>query len=152
VRMCGRFARTTPPEELAALVDAEPVTGLRPRYNLAPTQDALVARARHGVAGRELVQLRWGLVPHWAKDAKGAARMINARAETAGAKLAFRDAFRQRRCLVAADGWYEWRTTAAGRAPMLIQRLGPGGEVTPFFFAGLWARWRNPAAPDAPPL
>lgn len=92
---------------------------------------------------RELVVLKWGLVPNWAQDPKIGYKMINARSETAVMKPAFRDGMKFRRCLVAADGWYEWKVTPAGKVPTFIQRMGEGGAIVPFFFAGLWASWKD---------
>lgn len=118
-------------------LDAPPV--LPPRYNIAPTQPVPVVRVgREG--RRELVHLRWGLVPYWAKDPAMGNRLINGRAETAAVRAAFRDPFRFRRCLVAADGFYEWQRTASGKRPYLV-RLRDGAA---FGFAGVWDRWRGP--------
>jgi putative SOS response-associated peptidase YedK len=112
------------------------VPKLTPRYNIAPTQD--VAAVRAGVeGGRVLVELRWGLIPSWAKDRSIGSRMINARAETVADKPAFRAALRSRRCLVLADGFYEWQRLGARKQPYFIG-LRNGG---PFAFAGLWERW-----------
>lgn len=152
--MCGRFTRAS---EARAFTDLIPDliysdASRSPRYNIAPTQQALIAREHPETRSRELVPLKWGLVPHWSTDAKGGAKMINARAETVATKPAFRDSFKYRRCLVAADGWYEWRVTAAGKAPIYIQRITRDGEIAPFYFAGLWSSWRDKAVPDAVPL
>ena len=151
--MCGRFVRHTNVYELTRLVSGLTVPPQltdadKPRYNLAPSQSAWVAREQAETRERELVPLKWGLVPHWAKDVKLGYKLINARSETAAEKPAFRDAMRYRRCLVAADGWYEWRVTAAGKVPTFIQHTVQGGEIVPFFFAGLWASWRDKAEPD----
>ncbi len=141
--MCGRFTLRTPAHRLAEAFGVDALPNLAPRYNIAPTQD--VVAIRRGDAGRELAMLRWGLIPGWAKDPAIGARMINARAETVAEKPSFRAAFRQRRCLVAADGFYEWRKTAeapkAPKQPYYI-RLESG---EPFAIAGLWERWRDPA-------
>lgn len=116
------------------------------RYNVAPTQDVPVVRAVGG-GGRELATPRWGLVPPWAKEASFGAKLINARAETVDRLPSFRAAFRRRRCLVAADGFYEWRKTEKGpKQPYLIE-LADG---QPFAFAGLWERWEK--SPDGRPL
>ncbi len=133
--MCGRYTLSTPGSAVAELMELETAPRLAPRYNIAPTQESAVVR----LAGdrRSLAQLRWGLVPYWAEDPGIGSRMINARAETAAAKPAFRSSLRRRRCLVPADGFYEWRRTAAGKQPYLI-RLAEGGA---FAFAGLWDRW-----------
>jgi putative SOS response-associated peptidase YedK len=137
------------PAEYAAAVGAASWPEAKPRYNLAPSQTGLVAREHPETGQRELVALKWGLVPHWAADTKVGYKMINTRSETAASKPAFRDGMKYRRCLVAADGWYEWQVTLAGKVPTFIQRVGDGGEVVPVFFAGLWASWRPKDQPDA---
>jgi putative SOS response-associated peptidase YedK len=139
--MCGRYSITTPVEAMRGLFGfAGPGLNLQPRYNAAPTQELPVVRRVAEGDDRELVLLRWGLVPPWAKDVKIAARLINARAETVAEKPSFRAAFRRRRCLVPADGFYEWKKAAGGgqKQPFRI-RLPDGG---PFAFAGLWERWQ----------
>ncbi len=113
---------------------------LAPRYNIAPSQPVPVVRAAD--AGREWVNLRWGLVPSWAKDAKLA--QINARAETAPDKPMFRSAFRKRRCLIPASGFYEWQATGGKRKQPFCIRLA---DDKPFAFAGLWERWEGPDGP-----
>ncbi|HET6630658.1 MAG TPA: SOS response-associated peptidase [Woeseiaceae bacterium] len=136
--MCGRFAFYSSHEAMAALFRAEPVGAVEPRYNIAPTQD--IAAVREPEQGRrELVTLRWGLVPYWAKDPSIGNRLINARAETVAGKPAYREAYRKRRCLVLADGFYEWRPGREGKMPWFISLAS--GE--PFAFAGLWERWRD---------
>ncbi len=143
--MCGRFAFYTPAEAVAAMFDAEPVGQLVPSYNIAPTQAAPVIRL--GEDGRRtLGGIRWGLVPFWAKDPAIGNRMINARAETLADKPAFRNAFRKRRCLVLADGFYEWQKTADGKTPWFISPAAGG----PLAMAGMWERWRE--NDDAPPM
>ncbi|RMG43988.1 MAG: SOS response-associated peptidase [Acidobacteria bacterium] len=138
--MCGRFVLAASPEALERLLDVPvPEEWARPRYNIAPSQPVLACRLS-SAQERELVPLRWGLVPRWARDPAVGNRMINARAETAAEKPAFRAAVRARRCLVPADGFYEWSGGAGGRQPYLFR--APGGE--PFAFAGLWERWRPP--------
>ena len=134
--MCGRFAFYSPSEATAALFGASGALDLKPRYNIAPTQD--IAAIRDTADGRELTMLRWGLVPFWAKDPSIGNRMINARAETVAEKPSFRAAFRRRRCLVLADGFYEWRKEGAGKTPYLISLAS--GE--PFALAGLWEHWK----------
>ncbi len=145
--MCGRYALTGPaPGEWSEsrLRRRFPGLGesveLRQRFNVAPTDPvACVTTSREGQARGEL--LRWGLVPHWAKDASIGAKMINARSETVAEKPAFRDAFARRRCLVLADGFYEWeRRGRAGRHPFHITRA----DREPFAFAGLWSTWHGP--------
>jgi putative SOS response-associated peptidase YedK len=117
-----------------------------PRYNIAPTQDVLAVRAAEG-GQREAAMLRWGLVPSWAKELQSGAPLINARAETVAEKPAFRTALRRRRCLIPADGFYEWQQSGAARGkkqPYYIHRR----DERPFAFAGLWERW---TAKDSPP-
>jgi putative SOS response-associated peptidase YedK len=139
--VCGRFTQASPGEVIAELFDLPEVPRLAPRWNIAPTQP--VGAVRTGAGGaRELVELHWGLIPSWAKERSVGARMINARAETVAEKPAFRAALRARRCLIVADGFYEWRKTGARKQPHFI-RLRDG---RPFAFAGLWERWA--AGPD----
>ena len=152
--MCGRFVQERSITELAELFEAEPLALdadalATARYNLAPTDPAAVVVER--VDGRRaVVAFRWGLIPHWATSASIAARTINARAETVATAPAFRDALRRRRCLVPADGFYEW-TRAAGsggrvtRMPYLLRRE----DHQPFAFAGLWSSWRDPASGES---
>ena len=109
---------------------------LEPNFNVAPTQNVLTVI---GGDNRRSGFMRWGLIPHWAKTASIGSRMINARAETVAQRPAFRDAFRRRRCLVLADGFYEWQRAGSVRKPMRI--VMESGE--PFAFAGLWAMWRD---------
>ncbi len=140
--MCGRFISNTPPDELAQLLRAKaPASGtaLDPSYNIAPTQLVHAAREIGGV--RRLDSLRWGLVPFWAKDPRIGARMINARAETAATKNAFRSSLTKRRCIIPADGFYEWQRVEGSKRkqPMFISRP----DSVPFAFAGLWAVWRD---------
>ncbi len=141
--MCGRFTLRTP---ASAVVDHFAVEGevppLTPRYNIAPTQAVAVVRIddRGGQPRRELAALRWGLIPHWAKDTSIGNRMINARAETVAGKPAYRAALRRRRCLLPADGFYEWRRTGGRKQPYFIGLDGDGL----FAFAGLWESWEGP--------
>ena len=152
--MCGRFTRATEAREFTDLIDGLTFSDVKlpPRFNIAPTQLALVAREHPDTHTRELVPLKWGLVPHWSKDTKSGAKMINARSESVATKPSFRDSFKARRCLVACDGWYEWKVTPAGMVPMFIHRVTADGEIALFFFAGLWASWHDKATPDAAPL
>jgi putative SOS response-associated peptidase YedK len=133
--MCGRYTLSTPGAAVAELLRLDSQPKLAPRFNIAPTQEAAVVRSTGD--RRSLDGLRWGLVPYWAKEPGIANRMINARSETAAEKPAFRSSLRRRRCLVPADGFFEWRRTTAGKQPYLL-RLAGGG---PFAFAGLWDRW-----------
>lgn len=136
--MCGRFTIFADPERLAERFQAAlPAGGLQPRYNAAPTQQLPVILND----GPPAIQfLQWGLIPFWAKDPSIGSRMINARSETLVDKPAFRAAFKKRRCLVLADGFYEWQKTAAGKQPMRITLAS--GE--PFAMAGLWETWDAP--------
>ncbi len=139
--MCGRFVSSSTPDQVAAYFGVEQVgeTLLEPSYNVAPTNDVYVVLESGGI--RRLEAFHWGLVPFWAKDPKIGNRMINARAETVADKNAFRTAFRKRRCIVPADGFYEW-TKKPGqdkKQPMYIHH--PDGE--PFAFAGLWETWKG---------
>ena len=134
--MCGRYALTATIERLRKYFGFEgPPINLQPRWNVAPTQEAPVVRLENGV--RRLEMLQWGLVPYWAEDPSIGSRMINARGETVAEKPAFRAAYRARRCLVPADGFYEWPEHGDDKRPILF-RL-PDGE--PFAFAGLWEKW-----------
>ena len=137
--MCGRFAFHSPHETVVQLfLIAEPAPSIAPSWNITPTR--VVAAVRGDAGGqRSLVGLRWGLVPAWAKDVAIGERLINARAETLAEKPSFRTAFRRRRCLVLADGWYEWRAGPAGKQPYYIRSAS--GE--PFGMAGLWESWRG---------
>jgi putative SOS response-associated peptidase YedK len=129
---------------LASLFALEPQFELSPRYNIAPSQPVpIVRRSRRGA--REWATVRWGLIPSWAKDAKIGNRLINARAETAADKPSFRSAFKHRRCLLPADGFFEWARTPAGKVPHHIRFT----DRRPFAFAGLWERW---SAPDGEPV
>ncbi|MHC5024335.1 MAG: SOS response-associated peptidase [Planctomycetota bacterium] len=141
--MCGRYALTTPPDVLAALFGLTKGPAMKPRYNIAPTQIVPIVRAGEA-GGREMVVVRWGLIPSWAKDPAIGNRMINARSESAATKPAFRSAFRHRRCLVPADGFYEWRKLDSGKQPYLIRRAD--GE--PMALAGLWESWTNKTDAD----
>lgn len=136
--MCGRYTLTSPDELLEELGVGEIPEGVIPRYNLAPSQEAPVVANR--AEGRRLELFRWGLVPAWAHDPGAGYKMINARLETAAEKPAFREALRRRRCLVPADGFYEWRKEGRRKVPHLIRRE----PRRPFAFAGLWERWRAP--------
>ncbi|MDP9122112.1 MAG: SOS response-associated peptidase [Acidobacteriota bacterium] len=137
--MCGRYTLSSPGEAVAELFDLLDVPPILPRYNLAPTQEAAVVRVLVPGAPRTLSLVRWGLVPYWADDPGIGNRMINARAEGIAGKPAFRHSFRKRRCLVAADGFYEWKKEGKGKQPYLIRRR----DHRPFAFAGLWSRWQS---------
>lgn len=136
--MCGRFAFYSPAEATAQLFGATGSLDMTPRYNIAPTQYvAAVRRDNEGAA--ELAAFRWGLVPFWAKDPSIGNRMINARAETVAEKPSFRAAYRRRRNLILADGFYEWHTEGGVKVPWFIS-LESGA---PFAFAGLWEDWQS---------
>lgn len=128
----------TPAKVVAQLFDLPVPPELMPRYNVAPTQGVAVVRA--GAEGRRLDVLRWGLVPAWVKDVKQAPTLVNARVDTLLEKPSFRGAFRSRRCLIPADGFYEWKTIGGKKQPMYFSL----NEGTPFALAGLWERWEGP--------
>ncbi|HVE45181.1 MAG TPA: SOS response-associated peptidase [Acidimicrobiales bacterium] len=144
--MCGRFASSTPIAVLAEqfLVAEVKTEEHEARYNVAPTDEVYAVVSRHG--GRRLGSLSWGLLPSWSKDASSSRRMINLRAETVTGKAGFRRLLERRRCVIPADGFYEWK------------QMGPGRPKQPFFItsrdrkplalAGLWAAWRDPAAEE----
>ncbi|MDE0334924.1 MAG: SOS response-associated peptidase [Defluviicoccus sp.] len=143
--MCGRFTQRFSWREIHELLDLTgPAANLRPRYNVAPGQEVAAVRADKGE--RRLSMLRWGLVPAWAKDPKIGYRAINARAETAREKPSFRAAWRARRCLIPADGFYEWARRGKGKQPWLFQPASGGV----FAFAGLWERWTVRAGAPLP--
>lgn len=136
--MCGRYTLTTPDlspigEALGVNLPPVPVS-----YNIAPSLRVPIIRAG-GPAGYELALVKWGLVPHWSKEPRSEYSTINARAETVAVKPAFRDAFRRRRCLVPADGFYEWQKRGTAKQPWYIHRR----DRRPFAFAGLWERWEG---------
>lgn len=136
--MCGRFAFYSPSEATAALFGVDGALAVEPRYNIAPTQFVAAIRNNETQA-RELVMLRWGLVPFWAKDPAIGNRMINARAETVAEKPSYREAFKHRRCIVLADGFYEWHREGDIKTPYFISLAS--GE--PFALAGLWENWKD---------
>ncbi len=136
--MCGRFAFYSPAEATAALFGVTGSLDVKPRYNIAPTH-YIAAIRNDEEQNAELVSFRWGLVPFWAKDPSIGNRMINARAETVAEKPSFRNAYRKRRCLILADGFYEWHTEDGIKIPYFISLAS--GE--PFAFAGLWENWTS---------
>jgi putative SOS response-associated peptidase YedK len=142
--MCGRFAFFSAHEAVARLFGIADVPGVEPRWNIAPTQFVAAVRESARTPARRLALLYWGLVPYWAGEKSVGARMINARCETLKDKPAFRDAYRRRRCVVPADGYYEWQRAGAVRQPYYIGLAS--GE--PFGIAGLWEFWRDPATGD----
>jgi putative SOS response-associated peptidase YedK len=140
--MCGRYTLTTPVEKLAEEFGFDNSSvELPPNYNVAPTQGVAVVLEENGQ--RHLEVLRWGLIPPWADDPQVGSRMINARAETAPEKPSFRRAFRERRCLIPADGFYEWKRMNGGKQPYYIHMK----EGRPFAFAGLWETWKEDGGP-----
>ncbi|HWL82277.1 MAG TPA: SOS response-associated peptidase [Roseomonas sp.] len=139
--MCGRYFLQRDPVGLAAYFGTEnPLPNHPPSWNVAPTQDSLVVRRNPETGARHLDALRWGLVPRWAKDASGGAKLMNARAEGVAEKPSFRDAFARRRCLVPLDGFYEWRQEGARKQPYAVALAN--GE--PMALAGLWEGWKQP--------
>lgn len=139
--MCGRYSLTLPIDAVGRLfgVDVENAPALQPRYNIAPSQPVAAIRLAESSRSRELVFLQWGFVPGWARDPGSMNQPINARGESVESKPMFRDAFRKRRCLIPADGFYEWKQTAHGKQPWRIERA----DGAPFAFAGLWDRWQG---------
>ena len=136
--MCGRYSLIVDASVLAGVFEIDPPRNLKPRFNIAPTQTVPIVRAGRE-APREWADVRWGLVLSWAKDPKIGARMINARGETVAEKPSFRSAIKTRRCLIPADGFYEWATTDVGKRPHYIHFA----DGRPFAFAGLWERWHR---------
>jgi putative SOS response-associated peptidase YedK len=142
--MCGRYRQARDPREVAEFFEAvNPLPNRTPSWNIAPMQDALVVRRHPDTGARHLDALRWGLVPSWEKEPSGGARLINARAEGVAERPAFRAAFARRRCLVPADGFYEWRAGAGPRAPKQPYTVALR-DGAPMALAGLWAGWRSP--------
>ena len=138
--MCGRYSLTSPTEAVRRLFDFPERPNLAVRVNIAPSQDVAAVRlGADGASARHFAWLRWGLIPSWAKEPGIGNRMINARAETIAEKPAFRAAFRRRRCLIPADGFYEWKTERGRKQPYRIALEGGA----PFAFAGLWERWEG---------
>ena len=138
--MCGRYAVASSNPEIEERFHCDAGSQeLLPRYNVAPTQESL-AVVTDANGDRQANQMRWGLVPHWAKDLSIGARFINARAETAAETAAFRVAFRKRRCLVVATGFYEWLREGKAKTPFYFTLKSKG----PFAFAGLWELWKSP--------
>ena len=132
---------TSPVEAIRRTFGVEERPNLAARYNVAPTQEVPIVRCKADGDGRELAVVRWGLIPHWADDPAIGNRLINARAESVATKPSFRDSFRRRRCLVVADGFYEWQRQARGpKQPYAIREK----DHALFGFAGLWSVWRDP--------
>jgi putative SOS response-associated peptidase YedK len=152
--MCGRFVSVTPMADVAAEFAAEPTADEHdPDYNVTPRRRIYVVRDHPddtGAVVRELARLRWGLIPSWSKDPVIGDRLINARAETVAEKPSFRSAFKKRRCIIPADGFYEWQALPGRKAkqPMYLHRAD-GRQLA---FAGLYEHWRDPAEPAAPDI
>jgi putative SOS response-associated peptidase YedK len=144
--MCGRFTLKTPPRQIAEQFNLPPdhpvFSRCRPHYNIAPSQPILVLRQPADSVLFDPGLLQWGLIPSWAKDPKFGRRLINARAETLSSKPSFRKAFESRRCLIVADGYYEWKKTADQKQPFYFFRP----DERPFLFAGLWESGTGRAA------
>jgi putative SOS response-associated peptidase YedK len=139
--MCGRYRLSKRKQLIEEHCDAVGEEDWEPRYNIAPTQPVPVIRQHPKEPARKLSLVRWGLIPSWAKDASGAAKMINARSETVSTQPAFRDAFKLRRCLIPADGFYEWQKRGMIKQPYCFEVNGR--EL--FAFAGLWEHWKDPS-------
>jgi len=138
--MCGRFSQTATPAMIAQQFDVAVPPLFAPRYNIAPSQPVAAIRIEPDTATRQLVLLRWGLIPSWAKAPKIGHQCINAKAETVAEKPSFRAAFKKRRCLVIATGFYEWQVQGRAKQPMWIGLQ----SKRPFAFAGLWEQWQPP--------
>jgi putative SOS response-associated peptidase YedK len=138
--MCGRYRLSHRKQLVEEYFDSSSDDDWMPRYNIAPTQPIPVIRQHPKEPRRELSMLRWGLIPSWAKDPSGAASMINARSETAATKPAFRDALKSRRCIIPADGFYEWKRSGSTKQPYCFE-VDDGAL---FAFAGIWDRWKDP--------
>ena len=140
--MCGRFTRKENFQHLAELLGLKVVPPLKPRFNIAPSQLVACVRTNPESGQRECTELKWGLVPSWAKDPSIGNKLINARGETVAEKPAFRKAFKQQRCLVLADGFYEWKQEGKTKQPYYVRFK----DQRPFAFAGLWERWEKDEA------
>jgi putative SOS response-associated peptidase YedK len=144
--MCGRYSVTVPAATIQEIFAVDVLPDTLPRYNVAPTQSVVAIVAEDGI--RKAQKFRWGLVPSWSKDAKVNAAMINARSETIAEKPAYRAAFKRRRCLIPADGFYEWKAVGKVKFPHHIGMK----DGAPFAMAGIYEVWRDKANPDAEPL
>ncbi|MBL9123132.1 MAG: SOS response-associated peptidase [Planctomycetaceae bacterium] len=140
--MCGRFTLRTAPREVAELFAIDELPLFAPRYNIAPSQQVLAVGLRDD-GRREFRQFAWGFIPSWSKDPQSGHRPINIRSETVLEKPMFRSAFRKRRCLIPADGFFEWQAVGRAKQPYYFQRPDGG----PFAFAGVWETWRGGAEP-----
>jgi putative SOS response-associated peptidase YedK len=142
--MCGRFSLVVPERFFSRVFLFEDLPEMQPDYNIPPGVDIWAVRKSPPSKEAEVARLRWGLVPFWAKDPKIGNRMINARSETAAEKPAFRAAFKSRRCLIPADGFFEWKRNGKSRTPYYIHLK----DQKPFAMAGLWERWTSPDGAD----
>jgi len=140
--MCGRFTLNTSSQIIAEFFKLSEVPDMKPRYNIAPTQSLATVTVTPQQIQRQFQFMRWGLIPSWAKDMKIGSKMINARSETVAEKPAFRSAIKHRRCLIVADGFYEWLPQGKHKQPYYFQTA----EGEPFAFAGLWENWQSPEA------
>ena len=141
--MCGRYALTANPEKIQQVFELTDVPQtIAPRFNIAPTQPVAVVVADE--KGRNFDVFRWGLIPFWAKDAGIGNRLINARAETVAEKASFKHALKRRRCLILADGFFEWQKLPQGKQPVFIHLK----DLAPFGMAGLWEHWQSPGGDD----
>lgn len=145
--MCGRLTLRTPTSALTALFSGLQFSQRAFRFNICPTQPVLCIRPTSS-SQLEAVDLRWGFIPSWTKDTKPGLGLINARSETAAVKPSFRDAFQQRRCLIVADGFFEWKKTGTAKQPFYICRK----DHQPFCLAGLWESWQNKDQPTETPV
>jgi len=141
--MCGRFTLKTERERIKEMFRLQRLGQFDPRYNIAPSQPVLAVRMNAENGEREGTFFKWGLIPSWAKEPSIGNNLANARADTVATKPAFRSAFKKRRCLVVADGFYEWRAGPGGKTPYYFQMKDQG----PFAFAGLWERWEKGEEP-----
>ena len=137
--MCGRFTSNHSSSEIAKAFNLSNVPNLEPRYNIAPTQQVGTILRFNSQKEREFKWLRWGLIPHWAKDKSIGNKLINARAETIAQKPSFRSPFRHSRCLIIASGFYEWQKQDGGKQPFYIQQI----DSLPLALAGLWTTWEQ---------
>jgi putative SOS response-associated peptidase YedK len=136
--MCGRFTQTSSSSDIAKAFDLAYIPQLEPRYNIAPTQEVATILRSEPKSDRKFKWLRWGLIPHWAKEPSIGNKLINARAETIAQKPSFRSAFRHSRCLIIVDGFYEWQQQEKHKQPFYIQKK----DRLPFAFAGLYSTWQ----------
>ncbi|MDJ0773558.1 MAG: SOS response-associated peptidase [Mastigocoleus sp. MO_167.B18] len=138
--MCGRFTLSATPEAIAEEFNIKNIPDFKPTYNVAPTQNVLAVLNEEKTLQHQFKKLRWGLIPSWAKDFSIAARLINARSETVAEKPAFRSPYKRRRCLVVADGFFEWKKQKDKKQPFYFELQ----NKHPFAFAGLWEKWNSP--------